>query len=278
MKKIKSLSIILSGSLLVSSIAYADFGDALVGGVVGGAVGSIITNEVYNSNRGKSTRTHRSTKRSKKKVSKKKRYVAPKMTDEKRIQKALSSLGFYRGKIDGEVNSYETRSAIKDMNIAYEISSSASLKPEVKDTLIFLGTLFRFDRYLIANSNSKRTKSKKIQAALKVHGYYHGKIDGAIGKGTRGSIAQYKNDNGMSYNGSLDFEEEYQLISSAKVKNDKNIEDAIASLKVLGTPKSKPQQQNRVIKIQPKQEEASSNTIQAVETGDNTSVTKGRWE
>lgn len=76
----------------------------------------------------------------------------------------------------------------------------------------------------------------------------------------------------------MDFEEEYQLISSAKVKNDKNIEDAIASLKVLGTPKSKPQQQNRVIKIQPKQEEASSNTIQAVETGDNTSVTKGRWE
>ena len=125
------------------------------------------------------------------------------MTDEKRIQKALSSLGFYRGRIDGEVNSFETRSAIKDMNIAYEISSSASLKPEAKDTLIFLGTLFELDRYMIARNNDKRTKSKKIQAALKIHGYYHGKIDGAIGKGTRGSIAEYKGNNGMSYSGSL---------------------------------------------------------------------------
>ena len=250
MFKIKSLSIILSGSLLVSGIAYADFGDAVVGGVVGGAVGSVITNEVYNNNRQRSTRTYRSTKR----VSKKKRYVAPKMTDEKRIQKALSSLGFYRGKIDGEVNSYETRSAIKDMNIAYEISSSASLKPEAKDSLIFLGTLFGFDRYLIARNSDQRTKNKKIQVALKLHGYYQGKIDGSIGKGTRGSIAQYKGNNGMSYSGSLDFEEEYQLISSAKAKNDKNIEDSIASLKTIGTPRNQLQQQSQVLKLQPAQQ------------------------
>jgi len=250
MVKMKSLSIVLSGSLLVSSIAYADFGDALVGGVVGGAVGSVITNEVYRSNEPQpqaKQRSHRSSKRN----------YAPKMTDEKRIQKALSSLGFYRGRIDGEVNSFETRSAIKDMNIAYEISNSASLKPEAKDTLIFLGTLFDFDRYLIARDNGKRTKSKKIQVALKIHGYYQGKIDGVIGQGTRGSIAQYKDDNGMSYSGSLDFEEEYQLFSSAKAKNDKNIEDAIGSLKALGTAMSQPQQQNSVIKLQPMQETTS---------------------
>ena len=247
MIKMRSLAMVLSGSLLVSSIAYADFGDALVGGVVGGAVGSVITNEVYNSNRqqqqSQPKRTH--------KTYKKKKYHAPKMTDEKRIQKALSSLGFYRGRIDGEVNSFETRSAIKDMNIAYEISNSASLKPEAKDSLIFLGTLFSFDRYLIASSNDKRTKNKKIQVALKLHGYYQGKIDGSIGKGTRGSIAQYKSDNGMSYSGSLNFEEEYQLISSAKAKNDKNIEDSIVSLKTLGAPRS--QQQSKVLKLQPVQ-------------------------
>ena len=254
MVKMRSLSMILSGSLLVSGIAYADFGDALVGGVVGGAVGSVITNEVYNSNR------QQSQPKSTQRTYKKKKYSAPKMTDEKRIQKALSSLGFYRGRIDGEVNSFETRSAIKDMNIAYEISNSASLKPEAKDTLIFLGTLFELDRYLIARNNDKRTKSKKIQAALKIHGYYHGKIDGAIGKGTRGSIAEYKENNGMSYSGSLGFEEEYQLVSSAKAKNDKNIEDAITSLKALGVPKSQSLQQNRVIKLQPTQEEATTNT------------------
>ncbi len=266
MSKKRSLSMLLTGSLLVSGIAYADFGDALVGGVVGGAVGSIITNEVYNSNRQSQSTQPRSTQR----TYKKKSYRAPKMTDEKRIQKALASLGFYRGKIDGQVNSFETRSAIKDMNIAYEISNSASLKSEAKDTLIFLGRLFSFDRYLISSSNNKRTKNKKIQVALKLHGYYQGKIDGAIGKGTRGSIAQYKGDNGMRYSGSLDFEEEYQLIRSAKEKNNKNIEDAISSLKALGSPKSQlqqpnyrqpqsqPQQQDQVLKIQPVQEEATT--------------------
>lgn len=260
MVKMRSLSMILSGSLLVSGIAYADFGDALIGGVVGGAVGSVITNEVYRSNEPQTQPKQRTRRPAKKKS------YAPKMTDEKRIQKALSSLGFYRGRIDGQVNSFETRSAIKDMNIAYEISNSASLKPEAKDTLIFLGTLFGFDRYLIASSNDKRTKSKKIQVALKIHGYYHGKIDGAIGKGTRGSIAQYKGDNGMSYSGSLDFEEEYQLVSSAKEKNDKNIEDSIASLKALGAPKTQPQEQ--VVHVQ--------QSTTATPVTDNAS--KGRWE
>jgi peptidoglycan hydrolase-like protein with peptidoglycan-binding domain len=156
------------------------------------------------------------------------------MTDERRIQKALASLGFYRGNIDGQVNSFETRSAIKDMNIAYGISNTASLTPEVKDTLIFLGTLFIFDRHLIANNKGNRAKNKKLQVALKIHGYYHGGIDGAIGRGTRSSIGQYKLDTGMSGGNALDFEEEYQLISSAKEKNDKNLDDAINSLKTIG--------------------------------------------
>ncbi len=255
MVQMRGLSIVLSGALLVSNVAYASFGDALVGGVVGGAVGSVITNEVYRSNerqpQNRPSRQHRTAQKN----------YAPIMTDGKRIQKALSSLGFYRGQIDGEVNSFETRSAIKDMNIAYEISNNTSLKPEAKDTLIFLGTLFDFDRYLIARDNDQRTTSKKIQVALKIHGYYQGTIDGLIGQGTRGSIAQYKEDNGMSYSGALDFEEEYQLINSAKTKNDKNIEDAIESLKALGTVKSQPQQQNKVMELQP-MHETTSETLQ----------------
>ena len=83
--------------------------------------------------------------------------------DEMKIQQALASLGFYRGMIDGEVNSFETRSAIKDMNIAYEISDNASLKPESKDALIFLGTLFEFDRHLISRGTDKRSKGRRYR-------------------------------------------------------------------------------------------------------------------
>lgn len=241
MKKIKQLSVLLSSTLVMGNIAHADFGDAVVGGVVGGAVGSVITNEVYNQNRQETAQPMEDDIPGE-------RYYVPRMSDEKRIQRSLSSLGFYRGRIDGQVNSYETRAAIKEMNKEYEISSSASLKPEAKDTLIFLGTLFEFDRYLNAQSNDRRSRNKKIQVALKLHGYYQGKIDGAIGRGSRGAIAQYKADNRMGYSDSLDFEQEYQLVSNAKKKNDKNIEEAIASLKALGKPVTP--EQNKVIEVE----------------------------
>jgi len=225
----KSSVILLAGSLLLTGqIAYASFSDGVIGGVVGGVVGSVITNEVYRNKR----TTHRTrTKHHKKRVTKKKRYVAPVMTPEKKIQKSLAALGFYHGQIDGEVNSYETRSAIKAMNRAYEIGDTASLSPQARDALIYLGDLFSFDRMLISKDNSKRAKGKKIQTALKIHGFYHTKIDGAVGPGTRKAIAEYKASKGLSYGDRLDFEEEYQLISSAKQINDRNIEETIASLK-----------------------------------------------
>jgi len=235
MKKTRSVAGLLMGSLLVGNVAHADFADGLVGGLVGGAVGSVITNEVYKGNEPKPAAT---TTNQQKQVKQQTRYVAPRNNDEMKIQKALASLGFYRGQIDGEVNSFETRSAIKDMNIAYEIGNTASLKPEAKDALIFLGTLFEFDRYLISSGTDKRSKGKKIQTALKIHGFYFSKIDGVVGSGTRKSIGEYKAAKGLSYGTSLDFEEEYQLVSSAKEINDRNIEDTIGSLKALGAKNS----------------------------------------
>jgi peptidoglycan hydrolase-like protein with peptidoglycan-binding domain len=236
--KIKRIStFLIVGTLLAGNVAYADFGDAVVGGIVGGAVGSVITNEVYNSNRHSNppqTRHHYKSKRHTTHKKHKKHTAVHKDTPGMKIQRALSSLGFYHGKIDGEINSFETRSAIKEMNMAYEIGNSASLKPEERDALMFLGTLFEFDRNLIARGNDKRTKGRKIQTALKIHGFYFGKIDGAVGPATRKAIDEYKASNGMSYGSALDFEEEYQLISSAKKKNDKNIEDTIASMKGMG--------------------------------------------
>ncbi len=221
MLKKKGAALLLAGSMLLTgNIAYASFGDAVVGGVVGGVVGSVITNAAYNHRRHRTTRRYR-----------KKRHVAPVMTTEMKIQKSLAALGFYHGKIDGAVNSYETRSAIKAMNNAYEIGDTASLSPRAKDALIYLGDLFDFDRALISKSNTKRAKGKKIQTALKIHGFYHTKVDGAVGPGTRRSIAEYKAAKGLSYGNRLDFEEEYQLISSAKKINDKNIDDTVASLK-----------------------------------------------
>ena len=160
MNKSKNIAGLVMGSLLVGNVAHADFADGLVGGLVGGAVGSVITNEVYKAN--EPAPAQQASAAQQQRATSQKRYVAPQKTDEMKIQKALSSLGFYRGPIDGEVNSFETRSAIKEMNIAYEINNNVSLRPEAKDSLIFLGTLFEFDRNLIASATDKRTKGKKL--------------------------------------------------------------------------------------------------------------------
>ncbi len=242
---IKKLLIIPVGMFVLGSTASASMLDQLIYNVAGqatNAAGARLGDEIYyGSSRSSRPPAHHVKHRTHKKVHKKPVYH---MTDEMRIQKALTSLGYYHGPIDSAVNSFETRSAIKKLNMDYGISNSASLKPEVKDSLIFLGTLFTFDRNLIARGTDSRTKGKKIQTALKIHGFYHAKIDGAVGSGTRRAIAEYKAAQGLSSGSRLDFEEEYQLISSAKEMNDRNIEETLASLKSLGNRYTPPPAQN----------------------------------
>jgi hypothetical protein len=43
-----------------------------------------------------------------------------------------------------------------------------------------------------------------VQASLTQQGYYHGVIDGNIGRGTRHAIARYESDNGLQVNGRID--------------------------------------------------------------------------
>ncbi len=242
---IKKLLIVPIGMFALGSTASASMLDQLIYNVAGqatNAAGARLGDEIYyGSSRSSRPPAHHVKHRTHKKVHKKTVYQ---MTDEMRIQKALTSLGYYHGPIDGAVNSFETRSAIKKLNMDYGISNSASLKPEVKDSLIYLGTLFTFDRNLIARGTDSRTKGKKIQTALKIHGFYHAKIDGAVGSGTRRAIAEYKAAQGLSSGSRLDFEEEYQLISSAKEMNDRNIEETLASLKSLGNRYTPPPAQN----------------------------------
>jgi len=230
MFKKKRLIVVLACSVFTGNILYAWGPPHPPSGagafVTGAAVGAAVTYGVMSHK--KRQRVHKK-KRARKKYVKK--YVTPTMTIEKKIQKSLTALGFYHGKIDGEVNSYETRSAIKAMNNAYGLGNTASLDLKTRDALIYLGDLFIFDRYLIAQGSNKKVKAKRIQTALKIYGFYHDKIDGVIGSGTRKIIADYKESKRLSYGPALNFEEEYQLVTSAKQLNDKNIDETIASLK-----------------------------------------------
>jgi len=205
--------------------AEAGFGDAVAGGIVGGVVGSVITNEIYHSGRRHSTVHHR----------RRHRAPQPVETDEMKIQRALKSLGYYRGPIDGQINSFESRSAIKALNRAYEIGDSAYMSPQERDTLIYLGNLLQIDRALITQGSDRRSRTKRVQAALKVLGFYPGKIDGSSGPMTRRAIAEYRQANGLASGYRLGFEDEYRLVTTAKQSNDRNIEETLASLKRLGS-------------------------------------------
>jgi peptidoglycan hydrolase-like protein with peptidoglycan-binding domain len=213
----------------------ASFGDAVVGGVVGGVVGSVITNEIYHGGRRHSSRSHRSYR-------KKRRAPRAVETDEMRIQRALKSLGYYRGPIDGQINSFESRTAIKEFNRAYEIGDNAYMSPQERDALIYLGTLLQLDRSLIAQGNDRRSRTRRVQAALKVLGFYTGRIDGSSGPMTRRAIAEYRRANGLPAGYRLGYEEEYRLVTTAKQSNDRNIEETLASLKRLGAGRAAQQQ------------------------------------
>lgn len=171
-------------------------------------------------------------KRRKSSRNKKKSNIEKNITDEKKLQKSLVLLGFYHGAIDGEVNEFETRQAIRTMNQTYRNKDNSFLDSEVKNTLIYMADLYMYDRYLTSDKRDKKTKSIKLQTALKVFGFYSDEIDGLIKKETISSIIKYKKEKNLSEGKELDFEEKYQLISVAIELNQNNIKEAKESLKL----------------------------------------------
>ena len=152
--------------------------------------------------------------------------VVPAISDEMKLQTSLLALGYYHGTIDGEVNSFETRKAIKTMNQAFGNGDTLFLDTQSKETLIYLADLYEFKKNLILNDTGENSRNIKLQTALKVLGFYHDEIDGLVGPGTRNSILQYKKANNMNKNDTLDFQEEHQLASKAADMTRQYIEEA----------------------------------------------------
>ncbi|ADV46346.1 peptidoglycan-binding protein [Nitratifractor salsuginis] len=224
MRRINILAMAAILSLAGIESAEASFGDAVVGGVVGGVVGSVITNEVYrHGRRHYRHRRHRAAPA-----------VQENHSDEMKIQIALKNLGYYHGPIDGQVNSFTTRNALRAFNQAYEIGDTPYMSPQERDALIYLGTLLQFDRNLAAQGSDRRTRTRRVQTALKILGFYNGKLDGSNGPMTRRAIAEYRRANGLPAGYNLDYETEYRLINTAKQSNDNYIQETLASLKRLG--------------------------------------------
>lgn len=153
------------------------------------------------------------------------------LSSAQKIQNALKSLGFYHGSLDGELRSYETHAAIREMHYAYKIGQGDTLDRENRYRLIALGELFLFDRALIDKSHTPQSQIKQIQTALKIHGLYKGDIDGIFGSGTRSAIKRYKKENDYLASENLDLESKYMLITSAKKRNEEMIDGVLKELR-----------------------------------------------
>jgi peptidoglycan hydrolase-like protein with peptidoglycan-binding domain len=154
------------------------------------------------------------------------------ITRDMRIQKTLLALGFYGGEINGDLNTFETRKAIKKLNESYGISDGSSLDEKTKDQLLYLSYLYELDKDLNTNESNKKARGRQLQAALKIEDSYTGKIDGVVGNGTRKAIANYRVKKGMVPKTSLSEEEKFELLSSAEARNKKNIQEALAALNI----------------------------------------------
>jgi len=149
------------------------------------------------------------------------------MTDEKRIQKALQGLGYYHGAINGRLNTYNVRMSIKQANEHFGYDPVPILNQRMRENLTVLGMLFFYDENLISGQGSR---TRQVQTALTILGYYTGALDGIRGQATREAIRSYKQAKG-AFGTQLSYDETYQLVKQAKEKLDGEISDLLRAMR-----------------------------------------------
>ena len=139
------------------------------------------------------------------------------ISDEKKWQTALKFLGYYQGKINGDLLTTESYEAIKQFQERQQYFATGLLEKESKEYLSKVYNTIALKNYLDYEGKNRKMNRKKLQAALAAEGVYQGKIDGVVGKKSEESILSYKKslDQNMTST-SLSEEEEVHLIDEAK--------------------------------------------------------------
>jgi peptidoglycan hydrolase-like protein with peptidoglycan-binding domain len=212
-----ALAVSMSSMLAVTAIpttVSADGGSAFVGGLLGGALGSAASNHYYEKKRQKQ---RAAAHQNKKKKTYRKSYAqkAPVNSEGVKVQKALTNVGYYSGPLNGNLDSYDSKSAIMQYQAQYGLVQTGILLPEVKGILLHQGDIAEITEHLNNPGYDKRSKAKRLQAALKSQGLYTGKIDGIAGKGTRAAVKLYQQSQGMIPSGALIPSDEDALVETA---------------------------------------------------------------
>ena len=209
-----ALAVSMSSLLVVSAMPAtlsADGGSSFVGGLLGGALGSAATNHYYNQKRDREA----AARQPQRTYSKSYAQRTPVNSEGVQVQRALSNVGYYSGPLNGNLDSYDSKSAIMQYQARHGLLQTGILMPEVKGILLHQGDIAEITTHLANPGYDQRGKVKRMQAALKAHGYYTQKIDGIAGKGTRNAIKLYQQSQGMIPSGALIPSDEDALVQSA---------------------------------------------------------------
>jgi len=155
-----------------------------------------------------------------------KRHKDKPLSQEAAWQTALQFLGYYHGKIDGDLYTEETFNAITHFHREHQEIATGFLEEADKQYLSKVYRTIALDRYLHGKGRSKTVQNRKRQAALSLLSYYDGKIDGYFGEKSKEALARYKAallENNRSVNNETDIE--YLLFEEAQKESKKRLEN-----------------------------------------------------
>jgi hypothetical protein len=114
------------------------------------------------------------------------------LSQEAQWQTSLKFLGYYKGKIDGDLFTEKTFNAVTAFHHDHGQIDTGFLEEEDKRYLSKIYHVIAMDQYLSYEGSDKRKQAQRLQAALKVTSYYRGKIDGYFKKASKAALSRYQ--------------------------------------------------------------------------------------
>jgi ribosomal protein L14E/L6E/L27E len=113
------------------------------------------------------------------------------LSKEAKWQSALQYLGYYHGKIDGDLATQTSFDAIIAFHTEHGQMATGFLEEEDKRYLLEVYRKIALKKYLSYEGKNRRKNNQKLQAALAQESLYHGKIDGRFGKASQKALKRY---------------------------------------------------------------------------------------
>jgi len=145
-------------------------------------------------------------------------------SEEAQWQISLQFLGYYTGRINGDLYTQKSFDAITKFHIVHQEVTTGFLEEEDKRYLSEVYHTIALSHYLAYKGNDKKKIQKRLQAALTIESLYKGKIDGYFGEKSKHAFLLYKSRFDKNRSNIADPDIKKSLINNARQKIKKHLE------------------------------------------------------